>query len=380
MTMIPIQIPDNAFAMVPAMYLSGLQRKEMDFDQLKGINQTLEQQINTLTNQNTVTQQQLMESNERIQALMEEIQDLKDNLPGTLPDDDDDEPLTFNPSFSKDGFKNVIAVSIVKDDTPSEKQNQLTRDAIVKFQQMGGNVWTGLLSESEVNAHLKLAFNDSKNNLIKFGLTLDVEFLADSCDRIYEVIWNESDEPEAVKKLRTKTYAVGLWKLGARAHLFNDMNGEKEVTQDGKKVKVPRFTRDEAVIMLQRWREAIKDECPDIPLVASLTSAADTKVWEEVGFDIVEAQTFGKDSELDGQLAKKEFGIFVLDSRSSKITTDRIKTQRPVILKHRRNVRLYAGYDRSGNDFRTMSQAQFNEWKITLAGLRTAMMSQPQTP
>lgn len=267
-------------------------------------------------------------------------------VPAPAPVEPPVKPVAFN-------IEGEVLVCIVKDDTPSTKQNATTREVLDIAAEMGATGWTGFFNESEVQAHLK-NINHTTLNLVKYGADRRLKtFGADTINAMLRVI------PAAEDEARLQPYLGGLIKLGADFIIWNDVDG---VDDDGERVYPP----DAIKAGMKRLRDALKAiGFPNFPIMASLTAAAKPDFYRtEYGFDLVEMQTFGNLKELQGFMDDL-FDVYALDAQKS-FSVAEIRAARPFIVKGASHaLRLYAGFDYDDNDFREMPD-QVKEHTITI--------------
>lgn len=255
----------------------------------------------------------------------------------------------------KDSIQNANICSIVKDDTPGAKQNEMTRQVLKIAQSVGCNMWTGFFNEFELNL-------TAYSGLVAYGHSLGLAFGADTVDAMHEIIYRGADDD--INDARFKKYIEDLIKLGAVMLIVNDADGKNK---DGTlRYPAPYLKR-----MVQRIKTAAS-AYPEIPVMASLTAGADPKAYKaEYGFDLVEAQTFGTISELTSFL-KRGFDVYCLDAQKSS-SVKYLQQARAVLLKEKpKAIRWYAGFDYGGTDWRAMP-TQVKEITETSKQLKAAL-------
>ena len=243
------------------------------------------------------------------------------------------EPAAFEAEVSRAGIHNAIIGCIVKDNTPTEPQNEITRQSIDLAAEAHCNMVTFFLNIEEVKEHLR-NIGDGKNNLVRYAKSLNLRYGADSVDVIV------ARTPEAPDEPILTPYFEGLIKLGAEFVIFNDADGVIKETG------LRRYPPDMLRKMVTRVRVALRNH-QNIPIVASLTANADPATYKALGFDLVEAQTFGSTANLKSFL-ERGFDIYCIDTQVSSSVSE-LLSDRPVLLASKATaIRLYAIFDYDG--------------------------------
>jgi hypothetical protein len=206
-------------------------------------------------------------------------------------------PIARKPIITKTEMKDVAGVAIPKGNAPSAAQDQNTRDMILMASLMGLNGWRGFFNLQEVKAHTAATMTEgSISHLPGYGRRFGLGFIADTVNWA-AVNLNETDLP---------IYLNGLVKMGAMAFYFDDANQYREAKNADGTLKYPAGE-------LERLVKRIRAVTPDMPLIASLTANAMIASYKPL-FDHVEAQTFGKITELE-MFLKRGFDVYCLDGR-----------------------------------------------------------------
>lgn len=165
---------------------------------------------------------------------------------------------------------------------------------------MGFTVWRGFFNVGEVAEHLKTA--PVYGNLIAYGQSLGLRFIADTIDNILLTVKDD---------VALKLYLDGLIKLGCEGVYINDAN----------RAELPLETLK---TMVTRIRKA----APDLPVFASLLATANLATYKAI-VDHVEIQTFGTPSELSTFLAVDDAlpykVVMCLDARAPMTASDLAK-------------------------------------------------------
>lgn len=174
------------------------------------------------------------------------------------------------PSGDAPKLRSVAGIIIVKDDTPSPRQDATTRALLDLCGKVGFTAWRGLLNYEEAKAQHDEA-EDDPDNLPGYGRRAGMQFVADTVD-------------SQVKRLNDASlvqYFGWLKKLGAAALFFNDVDDPAKA----------------AVIhdWIKRARAAMKEADFHVPLIGSFTANFDRAQYP--GFDAYEVQCFGTLSE-----------------------------------------------------------------------------------
>lgn len=202
------------------------------------------------------------------------------------------------PTITKALMKDVAGLAIPKGNAPSASQDQNARDLMLLWSLMGGNAWRGFFNLQEIKAHTAMA-ESNINHLPGYGRRLGLTFIADTLNNL-AVNLNDAD---------LKTALDGLRKMSGTdpfIGVFDDANQYRD------ELKYPKGT-------LERLVGRIRSIAPDIILIASLTANATINDYKPL-FDFVEAQTFGKITELPVFLGRS-FDVYCLDGRKE-ITAD----------------------------------------------------------
>jgi hypothetical protein len=235
-------------------------------------------------------------------------------------------PVTRKPTISRPEMNSVAGICVAKGNAPSASQDQNARDLILLASFMGFNVWRGFMNLQEVKAHTAM-LDSNINHLPGYGRRLNVTFVADT------VNWaavNLSDVDLVV-------YLNGLVKMGAAAFYFDDANQYRDTTK---------YPAGKLEVLVKR----VRDITPQVPLIASLTATATINDYKPL-FDHVEAQTFGKITELEGFL-KRGFDVYCLDGRKE-ISVDYLTQATEIIL--RNPVRSFFFYPTTATEWKSMT-------------------------
>jgi hypothetical protein len=274
----------------------------------------------------------------------------------------------LGPLISKTEIRNLWALTIENgDDEPDQQQYTLVRSVLTKAAGMKFNAARWFLNAFEVANHDRRSETDI-NHLPGFARALGIAYIADTVDsEVWRVLAIEDDpekttEEKARAAVGLRAYLVGLVKLGALAFVVNDANTYRTA-------KFPNGT-------LERIVARIRSITPGIPLIASLTGNAvianykimpgDSKEVAATKFDFVEAQTFGKLSELKG-FFEGGFDVYCLDARTGMSAVD-ITTRGAVILTARPNAIFY--YADLASDWLNMSLDKQGALRRVIEGLR----------
>lgn len=258
------------------------------------------------------TQQALTASVEREKVLQREVSDLTDQLIEARKPPVSPPPAPRARVITKTQITGVAGICIAKDNAPSLAQDDASRALITLAASLGFNAWRGFFNLQEVKTHGVLS-EDSPKHLPAFGRKLDMAFVADTVNWA-AVNLNDAD---------LKIYIAGLIKMGAMAFYFDDANQYREAKNADGSLKYPAGT-------LEKLVGRIRALAPEIPLIASLTANALIATYKPL-FDHVEAQTFGKITEL-GTFLARDFDVFCLDGRPT-VTLDYVTKSADIILR-----------------------------------------------
>lgn len=274
--------------------------------------------INALEVENAFLTADNINHRKEITALLAELAALKAPEPDAPPVVVPDKPAPAV-LLSRNLIEGVAMVTITKDNTPSPKQDTITRELLTLCKDMGFTHWRGLLNFEEIK---------STASLPAFGRECGMEFIADTVDSQVALLDDTS----------LKTYFSLLKKHGTRAVYFNDVDDPKKTL----------FIQD----WVDRARRAMRAADFDVPLIGSFTATFDRDSYP--GFDHYEIQCFGTPDELRRYLANESAAIYCLDGHRP-ITAQSLKVNSEITLKaHIPNLAFYTAFDYDGTDWRRM--------------------------
>jgi len=260
--------------------------------QLEGLNSTLKEQsgtIQTLTKERETAAQQITTLREELAAVRP--------IPGV--------------PFQRG---RVLGFTIENGKTaPDAKQYGHVRTAMDWGQRQGLNVYRMFLNPTEMRNHAAPPKSYILGNLIQYGTSRGLRYMADTMDRIAQLLPNDDD---------LKAYCDRAEALGCEGFYIND----------GDRKELPLV---DLMTILLRLRKA----APGMPLFVSLMGNANLALYSKL-LDRVEIQTFGSDAELTNYLAIK--AIPCLDLRRPLTAEDIRKKANIIAAKPPRDLFFYA--------------------------------------
>lgn len=228
-------------------------------------------------------------------------------------------PVTDAPKL-----RNIIGITITKDDTPGPKQDAMTRALLDLCSKVGFTHWRGLLNYEEAKAQVTQA-EDDPDNLPGYGRRLGMQFVADTVD----------SQVKRLDKDGLIRYIGWLKKLGAVALYFNDVDDPAKA--------------DVIHGWIKRAREAMTAAEFNVPLIGSFTANFDRAKYP--GFDQYEIQTFGTLSEFKRFLDMRA-DFLCIDGQQS-ATLEYLQKMTALVVEGKRDVWVYSAKDED-TDWRNM--------------------------
>lgn len=300
----------------------------------------------------------LLAENKRLSRLVESLEAMlpgPDTPPVVVPVPEVPEPVEDmkQPDF-RPGHLRFIGARIVKDDTPGETQNANVRLNLDICQDIGVDLWGGLLNFQEVRDHqAALKAGDRVKNLVAYGEDRGIAFAADTIDAMVY------DKGVNVYRGDTilKPYFDGLVSLGTKFLIVNDAHQYRARKPDNTPI-YPDGTLERIVGIIRRL-------CP-LPIMGSLSANDDPADYPM--FDFHEVQTFGKSGQLEGFFSQP-FDVYIIPTRARESVDYHIAARPQILKRNPRAVFLFAALERGGTNFVNMHD-QVTEITKTVQQLR----------
>lgn len=199
--------------------------------------------------------------------------------------------------------------------SPSGTQYAKVRKAMDWGKKQGLNLYRIYLNPGEMTNHARPPKGYTLGNLIAYGRSLGLRYVADTMDTILRQL------PDRV---RLKQYCDDAISQGCEGFYINDAD------------QYP-------ILDLWGMVERLRDVAPDVPIYVSLMGNAKVALYQRL-VDRVEIQAFGSDAELKMYLSLKTKPIPCLDLRKE-LTVDDLKRKAVIIAQASpRDVFFYADW------------------------------------
>lgn len=242
-------------------------------------------------------------------------------------------PFELKPVINRHYMNNVAGFCItLGEDPPSATVDAQAREFILLGKRMGFKCARFYRNKDEVRADVKRTPEDLRN-LYAFCLKNDIVPVSDTVDRA----------ALELSDTELKEYLAGLKQLGSPLYIFNDANQYRGKKKDG--TPYPPMTLENMVKRVRTFQ-------PDMPIMASVTAGAKIEDYRPL-FEYVEAQTFGKTTELDSFL-DRDFDAFCLDGQAS-VSLDYLRKAHDIILKDNPAAFWYYTASDEKTDWRNMT-------------------------
>lgn len=237
---------------------------------------TASAQVKTLTEERGEAVRTIYGLNEQLRTLTARLEEASKPPPATAP------------------RGRILGFTIENGKTaPDARQYSNVRKAMDWGQRMGLTVYRMFLNPTEMRNHAKPPKGYLLGNLIEYGDSRNLRYMADTMDRIAQLLPNDDD---------LKAYCDAAIGLGCEGFYIND----------GDRKELPLV---DLMTTLLRLRKA----APGVPIYISLMGNANLALYGKL-VDRLEIQTFGSDDELDDYLQIK--AIPCLDLRRPLTATD----------------------------------------------------------
>lgn len=328
-----------------------------------------------VTIQNTKLQQQLAAANAQIQQLQEQarqsaalVANLKFQLAEALKDKPpvDDPPPEEPPvvpgalktTLTKTTMVNVAGATITADDTPTDAQDEMVRQALELCEAVGLTHARFMLNFEQAKAMAGYGEDDPRN-LPAFGRRHHVKFIVDSMNTQAKRVTEGN-----LTKAQYEDYFRWMKKLGAEAVWFDDVDDVKKAPFIHEWIKIT--------------QDAMKTAGLDVPLCGSFMALFDRAKYP--GFDFYEIQTFtNKPTELTNFFKRRDVDVFCLDGQRSESVAELKSNTAITLAANIPNFMFYTIFDGpkdNETDWREMP-AQVAEIKNFVGKWKTARAALP---